>query len=171
MTDQQETSSKQQEKCPTPTFADDVSPDSLMSDFRGRPIVSIVVFTLIVHVVVVGVFSVGYLKDQIMGVDNSKLSEKERLDNAVREGTIALREIAERHDVTLQNLSSRFANGSTKRAATPIAGGDTPEKTDPTKTPDTPKQPVSDIEKKLNEKKAGPAVPDLSPDKEDDLFK
>lgn len=158
---------------PTSGDPDAVSPDELMDDFRGRPIAKIVVVTLIAHVLVVGAFSIGYLKDQLLGVDTSQLSEEERLDIAVREGTTALREIADRHNVNVQDLSSRFAGGARKPATPPPA--DDPAQPDapapPPVDPDAPNKPDSAIEQQLKETADGPAKPDLAPlEEDDDLF-
>ncbi len=156
---------------PNHTYADDVSPDSLMSDFRGRPIVAILVFTLVVHVILVGVFSVGYLKNRFLGEDTSAMSKEQRLDVAVREATTSLREIAERHGLSPQELSSRFAAGGVPPVSTtgppPEAGTveDTPPVSDPASA-----EPDSAIEKTLQEKAVGPDLPDLAPEEEDDLF-
>lgn len=161
-----------QDSLATPNFDDPdaVSPDELMGDFRGRPIVKIVVFTLIIHVVVVGVFSVGYLKDQLLGVDTSQLGDEERMDIAVREATTALREITDRHNVSIQDLSSRFAGGA-RKAIAPPASDDTPDTADPSATttpPDKPDEPGSEIEKTLQTTEDGPDVPSLAPNEEDD---
>jgi len=162
---------------PEPTGDDQVSPDALMNSFRGKSLISIVVFTLLAHAAFIGVFSVGYLKDQVFGEDTSSLSESERLDIAVREGTVALREIAERHDVRVQDLSERFNGGS--RPSAPVdaetdgaAEPDAETEPAPTDDPgaDTPDEPLSDIEQTLRQEEAGPAVPEFSADEEDDLF-
>ena len=162
--------------------ADDVSPDSLMSDFRGRPIAAIVAFTVIVHVVVVGGFSLGYMKNAVFGEDTSAMSETERLDMAVRDATTSLREIAERYGISPQELSDRFAEGKTQSSTT--------DSTKAAETPATPEQatseasmtvsgsgelesqqPGSAIESELQIEAAGPQVPELPSLEEEDLFK
>ncbi len=158
--------------------ADEVSPDSLMSDFRGRPVVTILAFTVIVHVVLVGVFSVRYLKNEVLGEDTSSLSEEERLDLAVDEATKSLRKIAERHGISPQDLSERFAKGdstpdttATSKPANPDTRN-TPPKPDGTSDDPTAKEPKSAIEKELKKKADGPDLPDLPPiEEEEDLFK
>ena len=154
----------------THAYRDEVSPDSLMSDFRGSSVAVILAFTVIVHVVLVGIFSVGYLKNEILGEDTSSLSEEERLDIAVREGTTSLREIAERHGVSPQDLSSRFSKSRAPAAQAKSTA--TPESSEPgteTKSPET-KEPDSAIEKELQKKADGPDLPDLESE-DDDLFK
>lgn len=162
-----------------PTNADEVSPDALMSDFRGRPVVTILAFTIIIHVVLIGVFSIGYLKNELLGEDTSALSEDERLNLAVEEATKSLRKIAERHGVRPQDLSERFSsNGArspTQETTEPQVPGtnDTPLPTETSEEPNpTTAEPPSAIEKELQEKADGPDLPDLPPiAEEEDLFK
>ncbi|OUX04906.1 MAG: hypothetical protein CBE00_11720 [Planctomycetaceae bacterium TMED240] len=160
--------------------ADDVSPDSLMSDFRGRPIAAIVAFTVIVHVVVVGGFSVGYMKNAVFGEDTSAMSETERLDMAVRDATTSLREIAERYGISPQELSDRFAEGktqssitdSTKAAETPATAQQATSEASMTSSDQLgSQQPGSAIESELQIEAAGPQVPALPSLEEEDLFK
>lgn len=144
---------------------EDVSPDALMQDFRGRPLVTILIVTLIVHALFIGVFSFGYLKGQILGEDTSSMTEGERMEIAVREGTIALREIAERYELSVQDLSSQFSGGS----ARPAARVDDAQREDAASSApntDAPDEPASDIERTLQETEVGPEDPEL----EDDLF-
>ena len=158
-----------------PAYSDEVTPESMMSDFRGRPVVGILSFTVIVHVVLVSVFSFGYLKNELLGEDTSSLSEEERLEVAVREATTSLRGIAERHGLSPQDLTSQFAGGdsrpatsATSQPAAEPSGPDTPGET----TAET-DEPESAIERELNTTANGPDVPDLPPDlptEEDDLF-
>jgi hypothetical protein len=168
-----------------PLFQDETSPDSLMDYFRGKPVVRIFAFTFVVHALLIGVFSIGYIKETFLGEDTSNLSKEERLNVAVREVTVLLREICERHDLSPQELSSRFADGGGKlntttgasgsgsNAATNKTGGDANKIGAPNtpNTPDAPKTPGSNIEKTLNQKAAGPDVPDLNAKEDDDLFK
>ena len=154
-------------------FVDEVSPDSLMGDFRGRPFVAILAFTVIVHAVLIGVFSFGYLKNQVLGEDTSSLSEEERMDIAVREATSSLRDIAERHGVSPQDLSDRFSAGGLTTNSNSTSPPDTAGEQDAPADGDdtTPEGPQSAIEKELQETKDGPELPDLpSIEDEDDLF-
>lgn len=145
----------------------ETTPDQLLESFRGSNMKTIIVFTLIVHAVVVLGTSVPYLWKAVAGGDSSKLGEKERMELAAREATSSLREIASKHGVKPEELSSRFAG------ATPAAKADAKEPAAPaadTGTPPAPEEPKSAIEKELNTKETGPELPGLENEKED-LFK
>ncbi len=151
----------------TEAYADEVVPDSLMDDFRGRPILTILVFTVVIHVVIVMVSSLPYLRIQVLGGDNSTLSEEERLGLAVKEATTSLGGIAKKYDVKPQDLSGRFASGAkAPTSTTPVKPVDPATGVKPT----TPEEPGSAIEKKVNEKAVGPEQPELLPEEEDGLF-
>lgn len=162
-------SEEQSGKMNTSGYASEVTPESMMSDFRGRPIIGILGVTVIVHVILVGVFSVGYLKNELLGEDTSSLSEEERMDVAVREATASLREIAERHGVSPQDLTKQFADGKARDSATPT-NPEMPPGSPTATTPDT-ETPKSAIEKELDKVEKGPELPPALPKDEDDLFK
>ena len=164
---------EQSASTPAQTYTDDVSPDSLMSDFRGRPIIAILAFTVIAHVVVVGGFSIGYMKNAVFGEDTSSMSEKDRLDMAVREATTSLREIAERYGISPQELSERFANGDTQPntiVTSQQVNPDAPASEIGSQEPGS-QEPKSVIETELQIEAAGPDLPDLPSLEEEDLFK
>lgn len=144
---------------------DAISPDELMSDFRGHSLVKIVIFTVIVHVFVFALFSPGYIKAQVFGESEepdeavAEMSEEEKLDKAQKDGKAALREVADRYGLTIKQLREQLD-------AEPAASSVTPA--DPI-TPDT-TEPASQIERDLEVEVVGPAVPDLSIDEEEDLF-
>lgn len=158
---------------PARLLGEQVSPDSLMRDFRGQPIISMLAVTVVVHIVLIGMCSVGYLSNQIFGKDNSTMSEEVRMQLAIDEATRSLRDIAQRHDISPQDLSDSFAN----RSAIASTKSRTPAKTDtePVSQPtdvSTEADPKSAIEQDLEKKQAGPTLPELpSIDQEDDLFK
>ncbi len=152
-----------------------VSPDSLMSDFRGRSLSGMVILAVVAHVLFVGVFSLGYLARQIFGKPTSAMTEQQRLDEAVRESTTELRRIAERYDIKVQDLSQRFAGGApgpaapTQPATTPPPTDESHSSVEPTAPSETePAPPTSEIERTLQQKEVGPSVPDLK--NQDDLF-
>lgn len=157
------------------SYKPEISPDSMMGDFRGKPIVAILIFTVVIHAVFIGVFSIGYLKRSLLGEDTSSMTEDERMDIAVREGTAALRKIAERHDVSVQDLSDRFSDGKPKTIAPPADTAAAPgESASGAATPpaDAGEEPDSEIERELLKKEEGPAQPALDGglEDEDDLF-
>jgi len=178
---------------------DEVSPDALMRDFRGRSIIGLLAFTVLIHAVIVGAIGFGYFKEKVEEVflanDASAVSEEEQLNLAVEELTTALNEIADRHDLTPRELSARLAEGGTKSPATTTAkpeepAGENPPDadapaTDPVATHPGPSEPSvtdttsesetpgSTIEETLGTTEAGPELPDLPPalpPEDDDLF-
>lgn len=157
------------EKATVPTsqpYTDDVVPDSLMDDFRGRPILTLLVFTVVIHVVIVAVSSLPYLKNQLFGADNSALSHEERLDLAVKEATASLRAVAREYDVKPQDLSNRFASGANAATSSTSVEPGEPANVQATALTES----SSAIEKKTNQKSVGPDQPALAPEDEDDLF-
>ena len=129
---------------------------------------SIIVFTILIHAVVLLGSSVPFLMKTVKGEDTSKLSEQDRIDKAVREAAASLREIAEEHGLNPQDLSSQFAEGKTKPpASVPVpapAPGVAPA------GEGEPGEPKSTVEKELDVKADGPKLPAVE-DEEEDLFK
>ena len=101
----------------------ETTPDQLMKTFEGRSLKSIILFTIVVHAVLLIGTSVPYLMGAVTGGDTSEMSEEERLTAAAKEATAAIREIAERNGVKPQDLSSRFADG-TPKAPTAASGNE-----------------------------------------------
>ncbi|MFN7342154.1 MAG: hypothetical protein ACK5TA_02345, partial [bacterium] len=77
----------------------EITPDKLLESFRGRSFKSVILFTVIIHIVIVGGTSIPYLIEKIIGKSGSKLNEKDRTELAAREATEALREIATKHGI------------------------------------------------------------------------
>lgn len=158
----------------TSTPREETTPDQLLDTFRGSSLKAVIVFTIIVHIVVVLGSSVPYLMKTFAGGDTSKLSEQERLDIAAKEATSAMREIATKHGISPEDLGNRFAPRTTLPAAQQAAAKPedaaaevaAPDAT----TADEAAKPESDVEKQINIKQDGPAVPSLDTEKED-LFK
>jgi hypothetical protein len=149
----------------------ETTPDQLLESFRGRSFKSIILFTLIVHVVVIGGTSVPYFIKSASGKSDSKLTEKERTEIAAREATTALRDIATKHGLKPQDLSSRIAGGAAPAAA-PKEEAPAP-KEDPTTTPpEETEKPKTAIEEELDVKADGPKVPPIPTEEatDDDLF-
>jgi len=161
---------------PASQSAVDVSPEALLGDFRGRPVIVIFAFTIFAHVILAGVIvGVGYAMELLSTTTPSSLSEEKRMENAVREAHQAFREIAERNQVSSRALSEQMSGGA------PTAADKTPTTpaeentngTTNTEESDAPveSEPPSDIERELQEKEDGPDLPPaLSLEEEDALF-
>lgn len=157
----------------TDTQNKDITPDQLMDTFHGSSMKSIIIFTVLVHVVGITATSVPYLWKAVAGEDSSKLGEKERMELAAREATSSLREIASKHGLKAEDLSSRFSGSAPAAPAAPKeeAAAEKPAEEAPKgATPTAPEKPKSEIEKELNTEKAGPDLPVIQDEKED-LFK
>ena len=142
--------------------SNETAPGDLLANFNGRSLKSIILFTLVVHAVLVLATSGTYIWKAVAGGDSSKLSESERTELAVKEAQSAMRRIAEEHGLKPQDLGSHFAAPSAAPAAAPKAEPTTDSKT----PPPAPEEPKSTIEKDLKKAEPGPAVP-----ADDDLFK
>lgn len=138
-----------------------------MKAFEGRSLKSIILFTVVIHAVLLIGTSVPYLWSAVTGEDTTEQSEEQRLQTATKEATTAIREIAERYQVKPQDLSSRFADGAPKAPAVETEDTAPPTSSENT-TKEEPKEPESIIEKKLQKVEDGP---DLPPIEDDDLFK
>jgi membrane-bound lytic murein transglycosylase B len=151
-----------------------ITPDQLLEAFRGRSLKSIILFTLIVHLVIIGGSSVPYFIKSATEKSDSKLSEKERSDLATSEATAALREIATKHGIKPQDLSSRLAGGAAPKPAAAEEPKESKTEGKPTTTaPEEAEQPKSAIEEQLEVKETGPTVPPIPTEEvdDDDLFK
>ncbi|HAS83936.1 MAG TPA: hypothetical protein DCS43_14975 [Verrucomicrobia bacterium] len=171
----------------------EVTPDLLMEQFQGKGLKYIIVFTLVVHAVVISASSVPYLMTTVFGADKASMTKEEQVKAAVEEATESIREIAAGYGLTPQDISGKFAGGGTRAAAatagteaetpeaetpgteTPAAGAPksvapaagAPKTVTPVAgTPAAPARPKSAIEKELDVKAEGPAVPKV----DDDIF-
>jgi hypothetical protein len=152
------------------TPSQETTPDQLLESFRGRSFKSIILFTVIVHVVVIGGTSVPYFIKSASGKSDSKLTEKERTEIAAREATTALRDIATKHGLKPQDLSSRIAGGAAPAA--PKEEAPAPKEDPVTTPPEETENPKSAIEEQLDVKEDGPTVPPVPTEEasDDDLF-
>jgi hypothetical protein len=149
----------------------ETTPDQLLESFRGRSLKSIILFTIVVHLVIVGATSVPYLMKSLGGKSDSKLTEEERTEIASREANAALRDIATKHGIKPQDLSSRIADGAPPKSnTTPTPAAN--EETD-TPAPEEEDKPKSAIEEELEVKENGPKVPSIPTEEveDDELFK
>lgn len=149
----------------------EATPDSLMDQFKGKGLKPILMFTIVVHVVVILGSSVPYFVRQAFSRDNSKRTETERIESAVEDATTSLRKIAKKHGLNPQDISDQFSG----RSRAPAAKGDSAA-TAPAVGPETdeageapPERDKSAYETNLESKAEGPALPDFEDDK-DDIF-
>ncbi|MFU8892847.1 MAG: hypothetical protein ACNA8L_04390 [Luteolibacter sp.] len=143
----------------------DTTPDELMQAFRGRSLKSMLVFTLIVHAVFILLTSLpGVVKNLTGDGSSEELTTEERAELALKEARTSLQEIAQRHGLTAQDLSARFAPTTPKTTATP----ETPAPPPGTPEPEAPK---SAIEQQLETTADGPTTPPIPATDDEDLFK
>lgn len=157
----------------------ETSPDALLDTFRGRGLKKILIFTVVIHIVVLIGGSVPFLWKKIAGEDTSGLSEEERTQVAVKEATASLRKIAEQHGIRPQDLSSQLSGGRPKApAAAPEA--DKPGWPGGEEQPPAPGEgegeegedgPKSAIEEEIEKVEDGPEVPPIPEEEEVDLFR
>lgn len=149
----------------------ETTPDQLLDTFRGRGLKTVIIFTIVVHVVVLLATSAPYLIRTFGAGAKMKMSETERMDLAVKEAMASLKTIAESHGVKPQDLGSRLGGSAPRapqeEAAPPPAA--TPEKTGEAPAASEPEKPKSEIEQQIEKTKEGPAVPAV--EEEVDLFK
>ena len=144
-----------------------VTPDSLMQHFRGRGLKTIIMFTIVVHVVVLGGSSIPFLWKSVFGPDTASMDKEERLEHAMRKATASLRDIASEYDLRPQEISDQFAPGGApggKAATAPAEDSEAPE--EPEAADPEADRTKSAIEKELEVKKEGPDMPDM----DDDIF-
>ncbi|MCH7224676.1 hypothetical protein [Haloferula sp. A504] len=147
----------------------ETSPDELLDTFEGRSLKKILLFTIVVHAVILLGSSVPFLFGKAFGMGTSDLSEEERVKAAVREANITLRKIADEHGIEPQELSSSIAGGIPK--APPAEPNESPA-TEPAAEPaDDPDEPKSAIEEELKKVEEGPEVPPIPEEEEVDLFR
>lgn len=158
----------------------ETTPDQLLESFRGRSFKSIILFTLITHLVVIVGSSIPYFVRSISGKTDSTLSEQDRLDLAAREANSTLRDIAAKHGLKPQDLSTRLSGDNSAAAKEPTAASPAPATDKPATPIPQPATPPSEVEKskstieeKIEVKKEGPTVPPVPTDEasDEDLFR
>jgi hypothetical protein len=151
--------------------SDDATPDSLMEQFKGQGLKPILIFTVVVHVVLILGSSIPFFVRTITGGSAAKRPEAERLESAVEDATSAIRKIAKKHGLNPQVVSDQFTGGGSRTskatdAATPDAAAD-----DSASGPETdePGRVKSAYETNLEVQVQGPSVPSFEDDS-DDIF-
>lgn len=147
----------------------EVTPDTLMERFQGSGLKTIILFTLVVHIVVIGGSSVPYVMKKVFGAKAAEMTQEERIKAAVQEATVAIRDIAADYGLNPQEVSDQFSGGGSRtqtvQAETEPADTVANNDADPG-TPAETEREKSDYEKDLEVKAEGPAMPKL----EDDIF-
>jgi hypothetical protein len=152
----------------------ETTPDQLLDTFQGRSLKTIIVFTVLVHLVVVLGSSILFLWNRFAGNKSAGLSEDERMKLAVKEATASLRDIAESHNLRPQDLAGRMDGGAPKARPVEPPAASAPEATPKPEGPSTgtpaPEPPKSGIEEEIEKVKDGPTTPPVGGE-EVDLFK
>ena len=99
------------------TQNNDLNPDDLMSDFRSKGLLRIIIFTFVIHGVVLLGSSVPWMYDSLFSSVDENASEEERIKEAVREATGSLKDIAEKYGIHPEELSSQFSKKDKKGSA------------------------------------------------------
>lgn len=140
------------------------TPDQLMDRFQGNGIKRMIIFTLIVHVVVLTVSSVPYIIKKALHANTSKMTQEEKVDAAVKAATASIREIADDYGLNPSELSERFGAPRPAAAPLPTAEAEPPEAAEDVAV-NEPDKPKSEIEKAIEVKADGPEIPSI-----DDIF-
>lgn len=90
-----------------------VSPDSLLSDFKGSSVSKIVVFTVILHVIILGGSSIPWLISEF--VQNPiELEKGEREKLALTDATMAIKDIAEKYGLEPADITNKFSKSGSR---------------------------------------------------------
>ena len=99
------------------TQNNDLNPDDLMSDFRSKGLLRIIIFTFVIHGVVLLGSSVPWMYDSLFSSVDENASEEERIKEAVGKPTGSLKDIAEKYGIHPEELSSQFSKKDKKGSA------------------------------------------------------
>jgi len=149
-------------------YSDEVSPDSLMTDFKPKGILIIAIFTVIVHVVILGGTSFNFIYEYLFS-STDKLTEEQRKAAALDDATLAIKEIAEKYELTSGDVTSQFSGTGSRADKVTDKKGDK-KKTDkkpeekPDKKPEEKPKDKSALEEKFEKKEEGPEEFDFKDD-------
>lgn len=147
---------------------EETTPDELMESFRGRSLKSIILFTVVIHAVLLLGTSVPFLIKAITGKDTEELSEQERMKLAMKDAKSSLEEIAEEYGLNARDLSQGFNEGRPTTSKKPDDGA--PKPTEAKEGAPTEQELDSPLKEEIRVKKDGPTLPKVGDDDED-LFK
>ena len=162
------------------TGSAEATPEALMNTFKGVGVAKMVAVTLVFHVVMIGVFSVSYLKRTLLGQDVSKLTREQRIEKAMTDATSSLRKIADANGLNPQDISDRLSPGGARQTRTATAApaeASQGKAAGATNAPQVPsagapaaagQRPESAIEKDLKKAVKGPQMP--ASGSKDDIF-
>jgi|SaaInlStandDraft_1057018.scaffolds.fasta_scaffold14371_6 hypothetical protein len=106
-------------------YEDEVNPEDLMNDFKGRGVVTIAIITLILHVVILGGSSVGFIQDEFLS-EHQELEEEDRKNLALDDATFAIKGIAEKYNLMPDQITSMFSSGGSRGDKVSAKGSDKP---------------------------------------------
>jgi hypothetical protein len=150
-----------------------VTGDSLMRDFKGSNIILLAMIAIVLHVTLVVGSSFGYLSEQFLSGNASEMSKEERVKAAVSESTSAISKIAERHDLSMNDVLEQFMAAKAGASGTqgrPEQDAKPAPKAEPTQAPPESTEPKdansepSELEKSLPKATPGPAAPKTDDD-------
>ena len=157
------------------TQNNDLNPDDLMSDFRSKGLLRIIIFTFVIHGVVLLGSSLPWMYDSLFSSVDENASEEERIKEAVREATGSLKDIAEKYGIHPEELSSQFSKkdkkGSARVTSQERTNSSISGNADQPQSKDEENKPKSSIEREIGIKAKGPELPSIPKEKEEDLFK
>ena len=157
------------------TQNNDLNPDELMSDFRSKGLLRIIIFTFVIHGVVLLGSSLPWMYDSLFSSVDENASEEERIKEAVREATGSLKDIAEKYGIHPEELSSQFSKkdkkGSARVTSQERTNSSISGNADQPQSKDEENKPKSSIEKEIEIKAKRPELPSIPKEKEEDLFK
>ena len=157
------------------TQNNELNPDDLMSDFRSKGLLRIIIFTFVIHGVVLLGSSVPWMYDSLFSSVDENASEEERIKEAVREATGSLKDIAEKYGIHPEELSSQFSKkdkkGSARVTSQERTNSSISGNADQPQSKDEENKPKSSIEREIGIKAKGPELPSIPKEKEEDLFK
>jgi hypothetical protein len=157
------------------TQNNDLNPDDLLTDFRSKGLFPIIIFTFVIHGVVLLGSSVPWMYDSLFSSVDESASEEERIKEAVREATGSLKDIADKYGIHSEELSSQFSKKD-KKGSAPVTSQERKNSSnsgnaDQSKSTDEGDKPKSSIQKEIEAKARGPELPSIPEEQEEDLFK
>ena len=120
-------------------YENEINPDALMGDFKGRGVIGIFLFTIVAHVIVLAGSSFPYIQSEFLNADPIELAEDEKKGLALDEATKAIRGIADKYGLSSSDITSKFSKSGSRgdKVKDKKADKDKKPNTDDTKTANT----------------------------------